>query len=142
LERVCHGTVFGEAEIGDAETGIVGVVATTPGTVTGIVGTSAPELTPRLLISIEPKGIPVRGLPPGAAGDVGVEDAVRLFDPEPHIPDIPAVSSVPEADIVGLVTDMPEVAEIPGDMLSDAAVPPTAAPVAGTEFATDIPPPS
>jgi hypothetical protein len=137
LECVCHGTVFGKAEIGDPETGIVGV-ATTPGTVTGIVGIGAEELTPRLPISTEPKGIPVRGLPPGAVGDVGVEDAVRLFEPEPHIPDIPAVSSVPEADMVGLITDMP----VPGDTLGDAAIPLTASPVAGTEFAIDIPPPS
>jgi hypothetical protein len=122
-------------------------VATTPGTVTGIVGTGATELTPRLPISIEPNGIPVRAIPPGTVGEVGVEDAVRLLDPEPHIPDIPAVSIVPEADMVELciipeVIDIPEVAEIPDDMPADAAVPPGVAPVAGIEFAIDIPPPS
>ncbi|MGA2994825.1 hypothetical protein [Bradyrhizobium sp.] len=102
---------------------------------TGIVGIGAEELTPRLPISTEPRGIPVRGLPPGTVGDVGVEDAVRLFEPEPHIPDIPAVSSNPEADKVGLITDMPA----PG---KDPAIPPAVTPVAGTEFAIDIPPPS
>ena len=140
--------MFDEAGIGDVTTGIVGGgVATTPGTVTGIVGISAPELTPRLPISTEPNGTPVRGLPPVTVGDVGVEDAVRLPEPEPHIPDIPAVSIVPEADTVELciipeVIDIPEVAEIPDDMPGDVPVPPDVAPVAGIEFATDIPPPS
>ena len=119
-------------------TGIVGGdVATVPGVrVTGIVGTGTAELTPRLPISIEPSGIPVRGAPPGAVGEVGLEDAARLLEPEPHIPDIPAVSIIPD------VTESPEVAETPVDMPGDAAVPPAAPPVAGIEFATDIPPPS
>jgi hypothetical protein len=36
------------------------------------VGTAAQELTPRLLISVDPKGIPVRALPLGVVGDVEV----------------------------------------------------------------------
>src|ERR1700738_4580322 len=73
------------------------------------VGTAGAELTPRLLISIEPNGIPVRAAPPGAVGcvDVGLDDAAMLLEPEPHIPDIPDVSSVPG------VVDMP-VDDIPG----------------------------
>ena len=136
---------------GDVTTGTVGIggavrlgfgvmVLTGP-------GTDAPAETPRLPSSIEPKGIPVRALPPGAEDDVGVEEAIRLPEPEPHIPDIPAVSIVPEADIVALcvipdVVDIPDVAEIPDVTLGDAAVPPEAAPVAGVEFATESPPPS
>jgi hypothetical protein len=129
-------------------TGIVGTGgAITLGVrVTGIVGTGTAELTPRLPISIEPKGIPVRGEPPGAVGVVGVEDAARLFEPEPHIPDIPAVSIIPEADmepcIIPEVAVIPEVADVTGDMPGDAAEVPDAAPVAGIEVATDIPPPS
>ena len=36
--------------------------------------------------------------PPGVVGavDVGVDDEARLLEPEPHIPDIPEVSSIPE----------------------------------------------
>src|ERR1700682_5594648 len=63
-----------------------------------VVGTAGAELTPRLLISVEPNGIPVRAPPPGVVGDVdvGVDDEAMLLDPEPHIPDIPEVSSIPE----------------------------------------------
>jgi hypothetical protein len=135
--------IQGVTRVGARIQGIV--VGTTPGTVTGIVGTSAPELTPRLPISTEPKGTPVRGTPPGTVGDVGAEDAVRLFEPEPHIPDIPAVSIAPEAEMVEFCiipeVDSPEVAEIPGDTAGGAAVAPAAAPVAG-ELVIDIPPPS
>jgi hypothetical protein len=134
---------------GTVTTGIVGGGAATGlGVgVTGIVGTVAAELTPRLAISLEPRGIPVRGWPPGAVGVVGVEEAARLFEPEPHIPDIPAVSIAPEADMVELciipdVIDNPEVGEMPEDMPGEAPMLPEAAPVAGVEFATDVPPPS
>jgi hypothetical protein len=58
-------------------------------------GTGGAEPTPRLPISVDPNGIPVRAPPPGVVGDVdvGVEDDAML--PEPHIPDIPEVSSIP-----------------------------------------------
>jgi hypothetical protein len=104
-----------------------------------IVGTVAGELTPRLPISMEPNGIPVRAAPPGVAGDVdvGVDDEAMLLEPEPHIPDMPEVSSIPE------VVDIPDVAEIPDDVdipvevdISDIAA------VAGAAVPTAIPPPS
>ena len=111
------------------------------------VGSSAAELTPRLPISVEPKGTPVFGLPPGVVGavEVGLDDAAMLLEPEPHMPDMPAVSSVP--DIPGLcivpdVIDMDEVAPIPDEVSIDAAVFPTPPPVAGVEPAIAIPPPS
>jgi hypothetical protein len=127
-----------EIKGGSVMTGNVGIGgATTPGVrVTGMVGTGAAALTPRLPISIEPRGMPVRGAPPGVVGEVGLEDAARLLEPDPHMPDIPAVSIVPDA------IESPEVAEILADMPGDAAVPPAAPPVTGIEFATDIPPPS
>src|SRR2546429_7310862 len=112
---------------------------------TPIVGTAGAELTPRLLISIEPNGIPVRATPPGAVGDVdvGVDDEAMLLEPEPHIPDIPDVSSIPE-DV-----DIPAVADIPDDVdapdvavVSDIAVLPVVAAVAGAAFPAAAPPPS
>jgi hypothetical protein len=110
---------------------------------TPIVGTAAAELTPRLLISIEPKGIPVRAAPPGAVGDVdvGVDDAAALLEPEPHIPDNPEVSSIPE------VVDTPDVADIPDDIdVPDIAVVPAVAAVAvavaGAAAPAAVPPPS
>jgi hypothetical protein len=134
--------------------GIVG--STTPGPTvpttgdTVGVGTAGVLLTPRLPISVEPNGIPVRLTPPGAIGDVdvGVDDAATLLEPEPHIPDIPAVSNVPE------VVDTPDVPkgseefEIPDDaddpdivVLPD--ITPLAVPaVAGAPVPIPIPPPS
>jgi hypothetical protein len=99
-----------------------------------IVGTAAGELTPRLPISMEPNGIPVRAAPPGVVGDVGVDDAAMLLEPEPHIPDNPDVSSIPE------VVDMPDVADIPDDvdMTDDVDIPG----VAAVEVPIAIPPPS
>jgi hypothetical protein len=107
---------------------------------TPVVGTAGAELTPRLLISMEPNGIPVRAAPPGVVGDVdvdvdvGVDDEAMLLEPEPHIPDIPDVSSIPEA------VDIPDVADIP--MVPDVAVPPIVAAVAGAAVPAAVPPPS
>jgi hypothetical protein len=132
--------VVDEGTSGAATTGIVGA-AEMPGELVGstlIVGTAAAELTPRLPISVEPSGIPVRAAPPGVVGDVevGVEEAAMLLEPEPHIPDMPEVSSMPE------VVDIPDVADFPDDVdipdvidIPDAAVAGAAAPIA-------IPPPS
>jgi hypothetical protein len=96
---------------------------------TVVVGTAGAELTPRLLISIEPNGIPVRAPPPDVVGgvDVGVDDEATPLEPAPHIPDNPDVSSIPE-DV-----DIPDVAEIPD-----------VAPVVGVAVpvAIPIPPPS
>jgi hypothetical protein len=113
------------------------------------VGSNAAELTPRLPISVEPRGRPVLGLPPSVVGAMafGLDDATRLLEPEPHMPDMPAVSSVPEVvDIPGLCVipevDIDEVAAIPDDVSIDAAVFPAKPPVAGVDPAIAIPPPS
>jgi len=91
--------------------GIVGAVAYGP-TVPVIggtfgVGTVAQVLTPRLPTSVESSGIPERA--PGVDDDaeVGVDDEAVMFEPEPHIPDKPAVAVIPE------IADNPEVADIP-----------------------------
>jgi hypothetical protein len=115
--------------------GIVGISSVELPTVgnTLIVGTAAAELTPRLPISVDPNGIPVRAPPPGVVGDVdvGVDDEAMLLDPEPHIPDIPEVSSIPE------VVEIPDV---------DVGIPdidgPDVAAVAGAADPAAIPPPS
>jgi len=121
-----------EAVGGDVTAGTVGTSGADPivGNTLGV-GTTAPELTPRLPISVDPKGSPVRAAPPGVIGDVdvGVEDPAMLLEPEPHIPDMPDVSSMPE------VVDSPDVAESPdevdipdvgevGDVVVPMAIPP------------------
>src|SRR5712672_626847 len=71
--------------VGGETAGVVGANALGPAAPTmgntPVVGTAGAELTPRLLISIEPKGIPVRAPPPGVVGnvdaDVGVDDEAR-----------------------------------------------------------------
>jgi hypothetical protein len=116
---------------------MVGIVGTGPTVATGgdtlTMGTAAAELTPRLPISVDPNGIPVRARPPGVVGvvDVGADDEAMLLAPEPHIPDNPEVSSVPE------VVDVPSDVDIP-----DVAMVPEVAPVAGVEAPIVIPPPS
>jgi len=99
-------------------TGMTGLGATMGDPIT--IGTGVAALTPRLPISIDPSGMPVRAPPPGVVGvDVGVEDETMLLDPAPHIP------------------DMPEACTIPG-----VAGIPSVAPVAGAAPPTAIPPPS
>jgi len=109
--------------------GIVGTNGAIP-TVgnTLIVGTAAAELTPRLPISKDPNGIPVRAPPPGVVGDVdvGVDDEATLLEPAPHIPDNPDVSSIPE-DV-----DTPDVVVVPDVAVAGVVVP----------VAIAIPPPS
>ena len=65
--------------------------------------------------------------------DVGLDDAVMLLEPEPHIPVSPDVSTIPE-DV-----DTPDVAEIAVDVEI-----PGVAPAAGAvvPVAIAIPPPS
>jgi len=123
---------------GDETAGIVGIDGTKLPTLpvmgnTPIIGTAAAELTPRLLISVESNGIPVRAAPPGVVGDVdvGVDDEAMLLEPEPHAPDNPDVSGVPK------VVDGPDVADVP-----DVAVAPTVAAVAGAAVPAAVPPPS
>jgi hypothetical protein len=67
--------------------------------------------------------------------DVGDDDAVMLLEPEPHIPDNPDVSSIPE-DV-----DSPEVAEIVEEVdIPDVAILPELA--VTVPVAIPIPPPS
>jgi hypothetical protein len=135
-----HGivVVVDEAVAGDATGGIVGIGELGP-TVgdTPVVGTNGAELTPRLLISIEPNGIPARAPPLGVVDevDVGFDDEATLLEPEPHVPDNPDVSSMPE-DV-----DTPDVAEIADDVdIPDVAMVPVAGVVVPVAIA--IPPPS
>jgi hypothetical protein len=126
--------VVDEGTSGAAITGIVGaadICRELVGGSTLIVGTAAAELTPRLPISVDPSGIPVRGAPPGVVGavDEGAEEAM-LLEPEPHIPDMPELPNMPE------VGDIPDVADMPGDIdIPDAAV-------AGAIVPIVTPPPS
>jgi len=100
---VAAGTVvvFG---VGNVTADTVGIVEAMVG-VTVMTGTAAAELTPRLPISVEPIGMPVRGTPPGVVGDVGVDDAARLPEPAPHMLWVPDVSiradvgEIPDDDI-------------------------------------------
>jgi hypothetical protein len=89
--------------VADETAGIVGtgpIVGTVGDTLT--IGTAAAELTPRLPISVDPNGMPVRGTPPGVVGvvDVGADDEAMLLEPEPHMPDNPEVSSIPDIAMV------------------------------------------
>ena len=95
-------TVF---DAGGVMAGTVGTVAAIVLTVgaTAMVGTTAAELTPRLPISVEPIGMPVRITPPGATGEVGIDDAARLPEPAPHMLDIPDVSI--RADVGEMLDD-------------------------------------
>jgi hypothetical protein len=155
---VGHGmlVVAGKAAVGAARAGTVGSTTVGPivpanGDPVGV-GTAGTPLTPRLPISVEPNGIPVRLTPPGAVGavEVGLDDDATLLEPEPHIPDIPAVSSVPEVDDTADVLKGIEEFEIPDDTVApDIAVlvdmaPPAVPAVAGAAvpIPTPIPPPS
>jgi hypothetical protein len=104
--------------------GIVGTTGARAPTVGDavIIGTAAAELTPRLLISVDPIGIPVRATPPATVGAVGVDDEATLLEPEPHIPDNPDVSIVP-----GFV-DIPDVAGVPDVAVVEDVVAPTGVP--------------
>jgi hypothetical protein len=105
------------------------------------VGTTCAALTPRLPIPVESNGTPARALPLVVVDDVevGLDDAAMLLEPEPHIPDSPDVSSIPE-DV-----DSPDVAEIAvdDDIADDVDVPDAAAvPGVVVPLAIAIPPPS
>jgi len=139
---VGHGKTFvvaDEAADGNVTVGMVGMTGVVP-TIGGtlMVGTAAAELTPRLLISVDPNGSPVRATPPTVVGDVevGVEEEVILLEPEPHIPDRPEVCSIPE------VVDMLDVVDIPGVDIPGNAIAPDVAAVAGVAVPIPIPPPS
>ena len=137
VPAVVDGAGDGDATVG--KVGTNGAELPTAPTVgnTLIVGTAAEELTPRLPISTDANGIPVRATPPGAVGavDVGVEDEAMLLEPEPHIPDIPEVSS----DVVDIPdgTDISDDVDVPG-----VAVGSVVAAVAGAAAPGAVPPPS
>jgi hypothetical protein len=121
-------------DAGAESVGVAGIIELPTLLVVGktpIVGNVAAELTPRLPISVEPSGIPVRATPPGVIGDVGVDEEAMLLEPEPHIPDSPEVCSIPD------VVDIPDVDEV-----LDIAIESDMAPVAGVMLPTAIPPPS
>src|SRR6266852_8291152 len=129
--------VVGET-MGIVGTGELGPTVLAVGNMLGS-GTAGVELTPRLPISKDPNGIPVRAPPPGVVGDVdvGVDDEAILLEPEPHIPDNPVVSSIPD------VADIPDDDDIPDDIdVPDIAVAPDVAAVAGVAAPTAVPPPS
>jgi hypothetical protein len=122
--------VFGADSVAAGTVGDVDATALMVGP-TVMVGTIAAELTPRLPISVDPIGMPVRGTPPGVNADVGVDDAATLLEPAPHMLCMPDVSI--SADVGGMPDDdMAEVVDISGVdiVLCGAAVP------------TAIPPPS
>jgi hypothetical protein len=100
-------------------TGLGATVPTMGDTLT--IGTAAAELTPRLPISMDPSGMPVRAPPPGVVGDVdvGVDEETTLLEPAPHIPDTPAVCTIPG------VADIPDVAPVAGAALPTAIPPPS-----------------
>jgi hypothetical protein len=131
--------------VGIVGTGALGAAVPTTGDTLGA-GTAGAALTPRLPISVDANGIPARAPLLGIVGDVdvGLDDAAMLLEPEPHVPDNPDVSSIPE-DV-----DNPDVAEIADDVdipddadVPDVAVLPDVV-VAGVvvPVAIAIPPPS
>jgi hypothetical protein len=99
---VATAVVFAAGSVAADTVGIIGVMVLTVGA-TVMIGTAAAELTPRLPISVEPIGMPVRGTPPGVVGVVGVDDAARLPAPAPHMLWVPDVSI--RADVGGMLDD-------------------------------------
>jgi hypothetical protein len=146
--------------VGDETMGIVGANALGP-TVptignTPTVGTAGAELTPRLATSVEPSGIPVRAKPPGTVGnvDVGVDDEAMLLEPDPHIPDMPDVSTPEVVDGAGGI-DICDDVDVPGIVMGsvvagvasvpvvpDVAMLPVVVAVAGAAVPGAVPPPS
>jgi hypothetical protein len=104
---------------GDETVAVVGATAFGPTVPTMgdtlVVGIAAAELTPRLPISVESSGIPARTLVVVDV-EVGVDDDATLLEPDPHIPDNPAVVAIPE------VIDNPKVPDIPDDIPDPALV--------------------
>ena len=150
--------VVGGETVGIVGTNELGPTVPTMGN-TPVVGTAGAELTPRLPISIEPTGIPVRAPPPGVVGmvdvDVGVDDDAMLVEPEPHIPDIPDVPSIPEDVDIPNGTDISDDVDVPGVVVGSVvagvgsvpvapgvAMPPVVAAVAGAAVPAAAPPPS
>jgi hypothetical protein len=119
--------VFAACSVTAGTVGIVGAMVLMVGP-TVMVGTGAAELTPRLPISVEPIGMPVRGTPPGVVGAVGVDDAARLPEPAPHMLWVPEVSI--RADVGGMPDDDIADVDIPGivDIVLSGVTDPTSTP--------------
>jgi len=126
--------VFGAESVTAGTVGDVGVTALMVGP-TVMVGTIAAELTPRLPISVEPIGMPVRATPPGVTADVGVVDAATLLAPAPHMLCVPDVST--RADVGEIPDDdIADVVDISGIDIALCDVPvPTAMPPPSKEAA-------
>jgi hypothetical protein len=149
---VAAGATGAGAMVGSTGTDELGPTVPTTGR-TPIVGTAGAELTPRLPISVESNGIPVRAAPPGVMGnvdvDVGADDETMLLEPEPHIPDIPDVSSIPEDVDIPDATDISDDVDVPGIAMGSVeaavgsvSVAPDVAAVAGDAVPGAVPPPS
>lgn len=121
--------VFGAGSVIAGSSGTVGAAVLTVGA-TATVGTAAAELTPRLAISVEPIGMPVRIAPPGATGAVGVDEAAGLPEPAPHMLDIPDVSI------------RPDVGEMPDGDIGAPAIGIVDIVLSGVTVPTATPPPS
>jgi hypothetical protein len=145
-------TMGGGATVGIVGTNELGPTVPTMGK-TPVVGTAGAELTPRLLISVESNGIPVRAAPPGVMGNVdaavGADDEAMLLDPEPHIPDIPDVSSIPEDVDAPVATVISDDVDVPGIAMGSVeaavgsvSVVPDVPAVAGDAVPGAVPPPS
>ena len=132
---VATAVVFAAGSVTAGTVGIIGVMVLSVG-VTLMIGTAAAEETPRLPISVEPIGMPVRGTPPGVVGAVGVDDAARLPAPAPHMLWVPDVSiradvgEMPDDDIaivlggVTVPTGMPPPSKLAADPnIVEGAVP-------------------
>ena len=79
--------------------------------------------------------------------DVGVVDDAMLVEPEPHIPDIPDVSSIPEDVDIPNGTDISGDVDVPGVAVGSVvaavgSVPEVVAAVAGAAVPAAAPPPS
>ena len=127
--------VFGAESVTAGAVGVVAAMVLMVGP-TVMVGTIAAELTPRLPISVEPIGMPVRATPPCVTADVGVDDAARLLEPAPHMLWVPDVSiradvgEMPDDDIaivlggVTVPTGMPPPSKLAADPnIVEGAVP-------------------
>jgi hypothetical protein len=80
---------------------------------------------------------------------VGADDEAMLLDPEPHIPDIPDVSSIPEDVDVPDATVISDDVDVPGIAMGSVeaavgsvSVVPDVPAVAGDAVPGAIPPPS
>ena len=90
-------------------------------------GTMTDGLTPKLLISKDPNGIPAGEAPPGADGDIGATvDTTPLLEVVPHVaepPDEDAPIPIPLPSLIVLVPDIPVmfVPDIPVMLVPDIA---------------------